>query len=104
MNDEKRMTKGVAFGNYQLEIYQAGLAGKLAEVPFSFAELEQRACDKLSPGAYGYVAGGAGAEETMAANRAAFGRWRIVPRMLRNVASRELRTTVLGVEMPAPVM
>jgi len=105
MNEGKKTTKGVAaFGNYQLEIYQAGLAGKLAEVPFNFAELEQRARDKLSPGAYGYVAGGAGAEETMAANRAAFGRWRIVPRMLRNVASRDLRATVLGTEMPAPVM
>ena len=92
------------FGNYQLEIYQKGLAANAPEVPFTFAELEQQAREKLSAGAYGYVAGGAGAEETMRANREAFGRWRIVPRMLRDVASRDLRTTLLETEMPAPVM
>ncbi|MSU58586.1 MAG: alpha-hydroxy-acid oxidizing protein [Pedosphaera sp.] len=92
------------FGNYQLEIYRQGLAGALPEFPFTFAELEQQAREKLSPGAFGYVAGGAGAEETMRANRAAFDHWRIVPRMLRDVATRDLRTIVLGTAMPAPVM
>ena len=96
--------KATMFGNYQLKIYERGLAGSLPEVPFTFAELEEQAREKLSPAAYGYVAGGAGAEETIRANREAFGHWRIVPRMLRDVASRDLRTTVLGTEMPAPVM
>jgi lactate 2-monooxygenase len=49
------------------------------------------------------VFGGAGAEDTMRANEAAFRRWRIVPRMLRDVAARDLSTTVLGTELPAPV-
>jgi isopentenyl diphosphate isomerase/L-lactate dehydrogenase-like FMN-dependent dehydrogenase len=40
----------------------------------------------------------------MRANLGAFRRWRIVPRMLRDVATRDLRTTVLGTEMPAPVL
>jgi isopentenyl diphosphate isomerase/L-lactate dehydrogenase-like FMN-dependent dehydrogenase len=92
------------FGNYQLEIYKSGLAGSLPETPFTFAELESQAHEKLSPEAYGYVAGGAGAEETIRANREAFGHWRIVPRVLRDVAARDLRTTVFGTEMPAPVM
>lgn len=92
------------FGNYQFEIYTPGPASRVTGVPLSFTELEQRAGEKLSPGAFGYVAGGAGAEATMRANREAFGRWRIVPRMLRNVAARDLRTTVLGTAMPAPVM
>jgi lactate 2-monooxygenase len=92
------------FGNYQFEIYTPGPASRVTAVPFSFTELEQRAGEKLSQGAFGYVAGGAGAEETMRANREAFGRWRIVPRMLRDVATRDLRTTVLGTAMPAPVM
>src|SRR2546427_11811785 len=105
MSNGKQMPEGAApFGNSQLEIYQKGLAANAPEVPFTFAELEQQAREKLSAGAYGYVAGGAGAEETMRANREAFGRWRIVPRMLRDVASRDLRTTVLGTAMPAPVM
>jgi isopentenyl diphosphate isomerase/L-lactate dehydrogenase-like FMN-dependent dehydrogenase len=50
-----------------------------------------------------YVFGGAGTEDTMRANAAAFRRWRIVPRMLRDVGQRELACTVLGTAMPAPV-
>ena len=51
-----------------------------------------------------FVWGGAGLGDTMRANREAFRRRRIVPRMLRDVSQRDLRTTVLGTEMPAPVM
>ena len=40
----------------------------------------------------------------MAENREAFRRWRIVPRMLRDVSERDLSTTVLGTPMPAPLM
>ncbi len=40
----------------------------------------------------------------MRANLEAFRRWRIVPRMLRDVSERDLRTTVLGTQMPAPVL
>ena len=40
----------------------------------------------------------------MRANREAFSRWRIVPRMLRDVARRDLGTKVLGTDMPAPLM
>jgi lactate 2-monooxygenase len=39
----------------------------------------------------------------MRANEAAFRRWRIVPRLLRDVAARDLSVTVLGTELPAPV-
>ncbi len=92
------------FANYQLEIYQEGLTGNLPTIPFAFSELEKRARETLNPGAFGYVAGGAGAEETMRANLEAFRRWRIVPRMLRNIQSRNLRLNLLGFEMPAPVL
>jgi lactate 2-monooxygenase len=40
----------------------------------------------------------------MRANREAFDRWRIVPRMLRGVGARDLSTSILGTAMPAPVM
>ena len=100
---EPQNLAGAAFGNYQLELYREP-AGTVSAVPFTFAELEQGAREKLTPGAFGYVAGGAGAEETMRANREAFGRRQLVPRMLRNIATRDLRTTVLGTPMPAPVL
>jgi lactate 2-monooxygenase len=94
----------VPFGSYQYEIYLEGLGGKVPEVPTSYAELEERSRGKLSAEAFGYVAGGAGEEITVRANRAAFDRWRIVPRVLTDVSERDLRTTVLDVEMPAPLM
>jgi lactate 2-monooxygenase len=70
----------------------------------SIEALEREAERVLTPGAFGYVAGGAGSEDTMRANREAFRRWRIVPRMLRDVSQRDLRTDVLGTPMPAPLM
>jgi lactate 2-monooxygenase len=92
------------YGNYQYEIYLEGLAGKSPELPTTYAGLEERARETLPPEAYGYVAGGAGEEITVRANRAALERWRIVPRMLRDVGKRDLSTSVLGTELPAPVM
>ena len=88
----------------QTQIYLAGLQGQRPTTPISVEALEQQAREKLSPEAYGYVAGGAGGEDTMRANREAFTRWRIVPRMLRNVGQRDLRVQVLGRELPVPVL
>jgi len=95
---------GVPFGAYEFEIYLGGLAGQVPEFPTSIGDLEAAAQGVLTSGAFGYVAGGAGSEATMRANREAFDRWRIVPRMLRDVSVRDLSTEVLGTRMPAPVM
>ena len=54
--------------------------------------------------AYDYVAGGAGGERTMRANLEAFDRWRIVPRMLRDVGERDLSVKILGHDLSAPVI
>src|SRR4029453_16960525 len=43
-----------------------------------------------------------GTEETMRENRAAFERWRIVPRMLRDVSVRDTTVEVLGTRLPSP--
>jgi L-lactate dehydrogenase (cytochrome) len=95
---------GQQYGNYEFEIYGLGLGGQTPELPLTFARLEEAARERLSAEAFGYVAGGAGGELTMRANVRAFERWRIVPRMLRDVSERDLSTTVLGTEMPAPLM
>lgn len=92
------------FGNYQYEIYLQGLAGELPSLPISWDALERAAAEKLDDGPRGYVFGGAGSEDTQRENLEALRRWRIVPRMLRDVATRDLRTTVLGTAMPAPVL
>ncbi len=91
-------------GNYQYEIYARGLGGERPSLPLSPGALEAAAREALSPEAFGYVAGGAGAELTMRANLQAFERRQIVPRMLRDVAVRDLSTSVLGCAMPAPLL
>jgi lactate 2-monooxygenase len=88
----------------ELQIYALGLGGEKPSVPVPLELLEQRAKEILSPRAYDYVAGGAGGEDTMRANRQAFYRWRIVPRMLRDVAKRDLSVELLGVRLPAPIL
>ncbi len=92
------------YGDYQFEIYLQGLSGARPELPTGYAELEARAREELTAEAFGYVAGGAGEELTVRANRAAFERWRIVPRMLVDVTERDLSTELLGLELPAPLM
>jgi len=88
----------------QMEIYQAGLNGVRPAHPVSVEDLELGAKAVLTPEAYAYVAGAAGAEDTMNANRAAFQRLRIIPRFLRDVAQRDLSVTVLGQRFRAPFL
>jgi lactate 2-monooxygenase len=94
----------VSYADYQHEIYLRGTAGERPPFTTDLSRLEEAAREVLDPQAFGYVAGSAGSGSTARANRAAFERWRIVPRMLRDVAERDLSTEVLGTPMPAPVL
>jgi isopentenyl diphosphate isomerase/L-lactate dehydrogenase-like FMN-dependent dehydrogenase len=104
MSDVARDLRADVFANFQLEIYALGLLDEAPKLPVSVAQLQERAQGVLGVEAFGYVAGGAGAERTMRANLWAFERWQIVPRMLRDVSGRDLNATVLGTAMPAPLM
>ena len=90
--------------DYYREIYARGLGGEAHVVPVSVGELERLGVEAMEPKAANYVRAGAGSEATMRANLEAFARRRIVPRMLRDVAARDLSTEVLGTPMPAPLM
>ena len=92
------------FADYYREIYARGLGGETPSIPVSVEELERLAREAMDERAANYVFAGAGSEDTMRANREALDRRRIVPRMLRDVAARDLSTTVLGTAMPAPMM
>ncbi|MBK5305746.1 MAG: lactate 2-monooxygenase [Frankiaceae bacterium] len=95
----------MAFADYQHEVYLNGLGDETPAFPVGWRDLEAAAFAAMSPQAKGYVGGGAGGEETMRANREAFDRWRILPKMLRGIpAQRDLSTTILGTPMPAPVL
>ncbi len=89
---------------YQNGIYMAGAGGARPDLPITPDAMEARAREVLDAEAFGYVAGSAGSEDTMRANREAFRRWRIVPRMLVDVQHRDLSVDMLGARLQAPVL
>jgi lactate 2-monooxygenase len=84
-------------------VYLRGLGGATPEIPTSFPKLEAAARERMTPQAWAYVAGGAGLETTMDANRAAFAHWRISPRMLAGAGQRDLGCDLFGVRLAAPL-
>lgn len=93
----------MAFADYQNEIYFKGLGGIAPPLPMAFAELEARAERAMSPSVWSYVAGGAGDERTQRANREAFDRWGLIPRMFVGAADRDLSVQMFGLTLPSPV-
>src|SRR4051812_36478236 len=88
----------------QSAIYIRGLAGERPRVPTQPLELERRAREVMTEHGHAYVSGGAGGEQTMRANREAFARWQLVPRILRNVEKRDLSVSLFGRTLPAPLL
>jgi lactate 2-monooxygenase len=80
------------------------IAQQPPEWPVSADDWERAAEDRLEPGPFAYIAGGAGSESTMRANLDAFAQWRIRPRMLAGNAIRDLSVEVLGIRSPAPFL
>lgn len=90
--------------SYQDEIYLNGLGGGTAVLPARLTALEDRARETMAPESFDYICGGAGSEDTVAENAAAFRRWRIVPRMLTDVSAASYESTVLGTRLAAPFL
>ncbi|MEO1516030.1 MAG: lactate 2-monooxygenase [Bacteroidota bacterium] len=88
----------------QREIYVNGVSGQRPSIPIRFSDLQAAAAEKLPAEAYAYIAGGAGAERTMYHNVHSFDRWRIWPRMLRDVSQRDLSIELLGRRLPSPFL
>ena len=83
---------------FQNEIYVTGES----PWPVGVDDWEALASEKLEPGPFGYIAGGAGKESTVRANREAFERLRLRPRMLAGNSVRDLSVEVLGTPSPFP--
>jgi isopentenyl-diphosphate delta-isomerase len=85
------------------ELYRRGtLNDDPPDFPASYDELRAAADEAMSPEGRAYVHGGAGSDETFERGQD-FSAWRIVPRMLRGVESRDLSTTVVDQEFPVPI-
>jgi len=67
-------------------------------------DLERLAEARLDAGPWGYYAGGAGDERTLADNCAAWGRRHLRPRVLVDVTEIDTRTTVLGMDLAMPLL
>jgi lactate 2-monooxygenase len=92
-----------AFGNFQNEIYLAGLRGVIPDLPMDFSGWESRAAQALPPSVLSYVAGGAGDETTQRANVTAFARWGLIPRMFVGATERNLSVELFGLRLPTPL-
>ncbi|WP_407359776.1 alpha-hydroxy-acid oxidizing protein [Microbacterium sp. LBN7] len=101
--DDPAASRGIS-RRAQSDIYRAGISGTKPTVPIDSAGLKAAARKALSAEAFAYIAGGAGAERTVAANRAAFGRWQVWPRPLRDVSARDLGVDFLGTRRPTPLL
>src|SRR3954447_8490005 len=64
--------------------------------PLNVWDYERSFEQTLDAGAFGYFAGGADDDVTLRDNVAAFRRWRLRPRMLVDVSTASIKTTVLG--------
>lgn len=88
----------------QSRIYRAGVFGRRPVVPVEPARLAAAARRRMSPAAWAYVAGSAGRQQTARANVEAFGRHRLVPRMLVDVETRDTSVELFGRRIPAPLL
>lgn len=87
----------------QQRIYLEGLMGRRPPLPVRPDALEAEAQKRMSPEAFAYVAGGAGLEWTMAENREAFRRLRLLPKMLRGAKPPALDVRLFGRTWQAPL-
>jgi lactate 2-monooxygenase len=90
--------------DWQKEIYLNGFAGIKPRVNVDPVNLENAARESMTPQAWAYIAGGAGNESTLNDNRAAFERYKIIPRMLCNVGERDTSITLFGKILPSPFL
>ena len=90
--------------DWQKKIYLNGFWGKIPKVKIDNQKLEEAARQVMPPKAFAYIAGGAGNESTMRANREAFDKYKIIPRMLKNVGERDIRIELFGQTLPSPFL
>jgi isopentenyl diphosphate isomerase/L-lactate dehydrogenase-like FMN-dependent dehydrogenase len=72
--------------------------------PLNVFDYEALAMTRMEPSAWNYYAGGSDDEITLRANRAAFERIQLRPRMLVDVSTCDMRTTLLGTPVNMPIL
>lgn len=85
----------------QIEDYKAKQSD--SQFPFQYEEWRDMAKDKLNEANFDYVAAGAGSENTIHENTESFKRWRIQPRMFKDVENRDISVSILNKQLDSPV-
>ncbi|MFT4565767.1 MAG: lactate 2-monooxygenase [Saprospiraceae bacterium] len=85
-------------------IYVKGAMGAKPIVPFDPIKLEAQAKEKMNIEAAGYIIGGAGTDDTIRENRAAFSKYRILPRMFKDVSVRNTSVDLFNRTIPSPML
>lgn len=67
-------------------------------------DYEQAAAEVMPPAYYAYYAGGVADNITLRENRAAFDRLRLRPKMMRDVSTLSLETSIMGQTHPLPLL
>ena len=91
------------FGQYEDEIYAAGLQGVVPKLPIDIATLEKKAVAAWPDTIASYVQGGCGDERTQDLNVAAFGKWGLVPRMMVDGSKRDMSIELFGMKLSTPI-
>ncbi|XP_073409969.1 2-Hydroxyacid oxidase 1 isoform X2 [Dendrobates tinctorius] len=71
--------------------------------PITLDDFEQYAKRFMKKSVYDYYRSGAENQQTLADNVAAFSRWRLYPRVLRDVSGVDLSTSILGQKVSMPI-
>jgi isopentenyl diphosphate isomerase/L-lactate dehydrogenase-like FMN-dependent dehydrogenase len=72
--------------------------------PVNVFDYETLAQARMEPAAWSYYSSGSDDEVTLRANRTAFERIRLLPRVLVDVSTCDMRTTVLGTPISMPIL
>lgn len=70
----------------------------------NISSLEKRVAEKMETGAFGYIYGGSEDEWTLKENTLAFNKKKIIPRVLQGIEKPELKTSLLGIDLPTPII
>jgi 4-hydroxymandelate oxidase len=76
----------------------------MTDLPADLAQLERQASEQVDELAWEYLSRGFADNVTRGANTEAWARRRLRPHVLRDVSEAHTRTTVLGIEIPSPIL
>ena len=88
----------------QRSIYLKGMSGARPPIPFHSVALREAARRQMSSTAWAYIDGGAGNEESITANGAAFSRHAIRPRMMRPNETADHSGSLFGRSLAFPLL